>query len=80
MRGEGEPSGIPTLGELLERLRSDVPSRESCIELYRRVAAGERDPTNPPLPDNVVVFACQVMTILFRHVAEEEEVRGGLRS
>ena len=61
----------PTLEELLERLRRDVMYRESCRELYRRVASGERHPTNPPLPENVVRLACQAMKILFNHIGGE---------
>ena len=60
---------MPTLEELLDRLRrTDVPYRDSTIKLFRMVASGKRHPTNPPLPDNVVVLACQAMAILFEHV------------
>lgn len=62
---------LPTLEELLERLRRDVPFRNSLREVYRRVANGERHPTSPPLPDDVVIFACQAMTVLFNHVEGE---------
>lgn len=59
---------MPTLAELLERLKKDGVFRDQCRELYRRVAAGERHPTQPPLPPNVITLACQAMTILFNHV------------
>lgn len=58
----------PTLAELLDRLKSDVHFKDQCRELYRRVASGERHPTNPALPPNVIVLACQAMTILFNHI------------
>lgn len=66
---------LPTLNELLERLIRDVPFRDSCKELYRRVASGERHPTEPPLPDNVIVFACQAMSVLFAHVELETKLQ-----
>lgn len=61
---------MPTLDELLARLKSDVQYRDQCRELYRRVASGERHPTEPPLPDNVVRLACQAMSVLFRHIEQ----------
>ena len=59
---------MPTLNELLERLRRDVRFRTQCKELYRQVACGERHPTEPPLPTDVIVFACQAVSVLFAHV------------
>ena len=63
---------LPTLDELLNRLIRSRGSRESdsLLEVYRRVASGERHPTKPPLPNNVVVLAAQAMVVLFNHVEE----------
>ena len=65
-------SDLPTLDELLNRLIKSRGSRESdsLVEVYRRVASGERHPTKPPLPNNVVVLAAQAMVVLFNHVEE----------
>lgn len=62
----------PTLDELLKRLKGNYPYRDSAKEMYRRVAAGERDPLDPPLPANVVKFACQAVYILFAHVDNDD--------
>ena len=65
-------SSIPTLDNLLDRLRTDVTYRESFREICRRVASGERHPTSPPLPENLVKFLCQAMVILINHADGEE--------
>ena len=69
---------IPTLDELLERLKTDVRGRKHMIKLYRRVAAGERHPTNPALPSNVVILAAQAMTVLFNHIDQQTNQKGPL--
>ena len=58
----------PTLNELLERMRHYTPYRRSAVQLYRQVASGKRHPTKPPLPESVVILACQAMAVLFEHV------------
>ena len=58
----------PTLDEFLERLSSDVKYKDSAKEVYRRIASGERHPTKPPLPDNVIILAAQAMVVLFNEV------------
>lgn len=55
---------IPTIEELLKQLKKDVKFKTHCLELYRQVASGERHPTEPPLPTNMVILACQAMVIL----------------
>lgn len=62
----------PTLEELLERLRAPHRSKAMLQELVRRIAAGEREPNKPPLPDSTVIFLCQALTILFQHVNDEQ--------
>ena len=56
---------MPSLDEFLQRLGSDVKFKDSAYEVYRRVASGERHPTEPPLPDNVIILAAQAMVVLF---------------
>ena len=61
------------LETFLARLRAadvDAYGRANLRELCRRVAAGERHPTEPPLPDSVVIFACQALVVLFDHLED----------
>lgn len=66
---------VPTFDELVQRLKKDARGREEMREVFRRVACGERHPTKPPLPDNMVVLAAQAMTILFSHADGTAEPR-----
>lgn len=60
----------PTLDGLFLTLKQDHLYRAEMIQLYRNVASGKRHPTEPSLPENVIILACQAMTILFEHVEE----------
>lgn len=61
-------SKIPTLDDLFKQLSSKGIYRVKLKEVYRLVASGERHPTKPPLPEGVVVLACQAMVVLFSHL------------
>ena len=62
----------PTLEELLNRLKSLNKEELEILEsVFVLVAAGLSHPTNPPLPPNVVLFACQAMCVLINHVDQE---------
>lgn len=57
---------MPSLEDVIYRIRfADSRYRKACRELYGRVASGKRHPNEPPLPDNVVRVAAQVMVILY---------------
>ena len=62
---------ILTLDELMNNLKKEVKFKDQCKELYRQVACGERHPTKPPLPDSVVILACQYMYCFMEHVDKE---------
>ena len=57
-----EPSGIPTLDELLNRLAL-APTE---VEVYFALVAAGISP--PLLRDNNAVLAAQAMTVLFNHI------------
>jgi hypothetical protein len=67
----------PTLDELLTRLSTDIHGRDVLREVYAEVASGNRHPTSPPLPENVVVLACQAMVILLDHIDATHKGEGG---
>lgn len=62
-------SKTPTLEDAIIRLRRVAGYRGTVAirELCRRIAAGERNPVDEPLPPNVIQFACQYMVILIDH-------------
>lgn len=62
---------VPSLDMLLARLRGPFRGRDEMKELCCSVACGDRDPVFPPLPENVVRFACQAVVILMEHVDNE---------
>jgi len=60
---------IPSLDELILRLRRDVPHRDSMYELARQVAGCERGTDG--LPVNTVRFAFQCLVVLLKHVEND---------
>lgn len=57
---------VPTLDELLNRMKKQVRGREELREFYRLVACGELPPER--LPSNAVTLASQAMTIIWEEL------------
>lgn len=65
---------VPTLDELLQQLKKDVPHRDACVTYFRMVASGQAPPL---LRGDNAILAAQAMSVLLNHVAKDVKPTGG---
>jgi len=65
---EANRTDVPTLDELLERIRLAASFTPNVYKIYSEIASGERL-FNPAAP-NLQILAAQTMCILIKHVRD----------